>query len=309
MEQTLHGITQSLPDLLRARPGRGQTGFAPGGRVATHQWGANRSIYRGRGMEFAEARAYQPGDDVRAIDWRVTARTGQAHTKLFQEERERPVHILLDLRAMMQFGTRVRFKSHLAAEAAAMLAWVGHDGGDRVGGLILTRNGLKDFRAARTRRSVLAFLEEMAEQTRPDIAAGSEVTLANGLRRLRNVCRPGTLAFVISDFNDLDDLAAQELKRLSHHAHVTIIQITDPLDAALPPNAGRISDGSVAVALGSVRSRDLAEYANAFEDRRRRLAQIMGQNRMAFHALQTRDDPKALLHPKRSLRNRERNAA
>ena len=293
----MQGITATLAELVRARPSRVLTGFAPSGRVSTHQWGANRSIFRGRGMEFAESRAYQAGDDVKSIDWRVTARTGQPHTKLFQEERERPVHILLDLRAMMQFGTRVRFKSHMAAEVAAMLAWVGYDGGDRVGGLVLCRDGILDFKANRTRRNVLRFLETVAGQTSPDIAAGSEMSLANGLRRLRRVCRPGTLAFVISDFSDFDDITAQELRRLSRTAHVTNIQINDPMDSALPPQGGRISDGQSAMSLSAINRSELRDYADQFAHRQARLATLSRQNAMAIHNLQTSDDAASILHP------------
>ncbi len=298
----MQGIIATLPELISARPPRGLTGFAPSGRVSTHQWGANRSIFRGRGMEFAESRAYQAGDDVKSIDWRVTARTGQPHTKLFQEERERPVHILLDLRAMMHFGTRVRFKSHLAAEVAAMLAWVGHDGGDRVGGLILTRNGVLDFRAARTRRSVLRLLEAVSDQTKLDVETDNEVSLATGLRRLRRVCRPGTLAFVISDFSDFNDITAQELRRLSNSAHVTNIQITDPLDAALPPQGGRLSDGNEAMALSAISRTELTSYAEQFARRQQRLSDLSRQNAMAVHYLQTSDDPSQILHPVQSKR-------
>lgn len=305
----MQGIIATLPELIRARPARGLTGFAPSGRVSTHQWGANRSIFRGRGMEFAESRAYQPGDDVKSIDWRVTARTGQPHTKLFQEERERPVHILIDLRAMMQFGTRVRFKSHLAAEVAAMLAWVGHDGGDRVGGLILTRQGVLDFKAARPRKSVLRFLEALSDQTRPDLPAGTEVSLAYGLRRLRRVCRPGTLAFVISDFSDFDDDAAKELRRLGNVAHVTNVQITDPLDGALPPNAGRISDGQNALSLSSLSKRDLQNYAQQFAARGAGLARLSRHHAMALHHLGTGDDPAAILSPRGITPSQTRSAA
>ena len=291
------GIEATVPELLRTRPPRGQTGFAPGGRVSTHQWGSNASIFRGRGMEFAEARVYQPGDDVRAIDWRVTARTGTTHTKMFQEERERPVHILLDLRGMMQFGTRVQFKSHLAANVAAMLAWVGHDGGDRVGGLILTRHGVLDFRAARTRRAVLRFLESVAEETELEQdVEGHEVMLAAGLRRMRRVCRPGTLAFVISDFNDFDDLTAQELRRLSHNAHVTAIEITDPLDEMLPPMTGRVSDGDGALSLSSLNRNDLRSYADAFAERHARLETQCRQCGMTLHHLHPGDDPASILY-------------
>lgn len=293
----MSGVVATVPELLRARPPRHQTGFAPGGRVSTHGWGTNASVFRGRGMEFSEARAYQPGDDVRAIDWRVTARTGTAHTKLFQEERERPVYILVDMRAMMQFGTRVRFKSHLAAEVAAMLAWVGHDGGDRVGGLILSRDGLMDFRAARTRKSVLRFLEKISEETEPEHATGHEVMLAAGLRRLRRSCKPGTLAFVISDFNDFDDLTARELRHLGHSAQVTAIEITDPLDEMLPPGGGRISDGTGGLSLASLGRRDVQNYAKAFAERHARLETLCRKSRMALHHLHTGDDPKAILNP------------
>lgn len=298
----LRGIVATLPDLVRVRPQRGLAGFAPSGRVATHQWGANRSIYRGRGMEFAESRLYQPGDDVKSIDWRVTARTGHTHTKLFQEERERPIVILTDLRAMMQFGTRSRFKSHLAAEVAAMMAWTGHDGGDRVGGLVMTRDGLRDFRPARTRRSVLGLLEALSEETRLERVSGTEVTLAQALRRLRHRNRPGTLAFVISDFSDLSDEAETELRHLAVNAHVTNIQITDPFDAALPPRGGRLTDGEQALAVSVLGGRKLERYAQDFEARRERLKLVSRHHGMVCHFLQTPDDPASILRPHSNLR-------
>lgn len=292
------GVEASTADLIRARPPRAATGFAPSGRVSTHQWGTNRSVFRGRGMEFAESREYQPGDDVKHIDWRVTARTGRTHTKLFQEERERPVHILLDLRNMMHFGSRVRFKSHLASEIAAQLAWVGHDGGDRVGGLILTRNGVRDFRAARTRRAVLRFIDAISEETLLGGEEGQEMTLAQGIRRLRHECRPGALAFVISDFSDFDETCEQELRRLSKSPHVTNILVTDPMDSELPPRGGRVSDGHKALSLSGLSRTALSDYAEAFQQRRQRLEQMCRQRAMAFHALSTPDDPKSILHIK-----------
>lgn len=292
------GVEASTVQLIRARPPRAATGFAPSGRVNTHQWGTNHSVFRGRGMEFAESREYQPGDDVRSIDWRVTARTGRTYTKLFQEERERPVHILLDLRAMMHFGSRVRFKSNLSAEIAAQLAWVGHDGGDRVGGLILTRNGVRDFRAARTRKAVLRFIEAMSEETRLGGVCGTELTLAQGIGRLRHECRPGALAFVVSDFADFDKSSEQELRRLSKSPHVTNILVTDPLDSALPPRAGRVSDGDQAISVSGLGRAALSDYSQAFDRRKNRLEQVCRQRAMAFHALSTPDDPKTLLHIK-----------
>ena len=304
------GITATVSDLLRARPTGKQVGFAPGGRVSTHQWGTNASIFHGRGMEFSEARQYQPGDDVRAIDWRVTARTGKTHTKLFQEERERPVHILVDLRSMMQFGTRKRFKSNLAVEIAAMLSWVAHDGGDRLGALVLQRSELSDFRAARTRVAMLSFFETLSEQTVPisrekhDVVQGdNEVSLADGLRRLQRVSRPGTLVFVISDFSDFDSYTERQLQRLSHRAHVTAIQVCDPLDQMLPASTGRISDGSDSIELSTIGKNILHDYADAFIERRHRLEAMCKQSGMVLHVLDTTCDPQQILYPKGPRKN------
>ena len=301
------GVTATVPELLRARPAGKQVGFAPGGRVSTHQWGTNASMFHGRGMEFSEARQYEPGDDVRAIDWRVTARTGKTHTKLFQEERERPVHLLVDLRSMMQFGTRVRFKSHLAAQVAAMLAWVALDGGDRVGALVLQRSGLTDFRAARTRVAMLRFFETLSEQTVPEDSATEpdskpEATLADGISRLHRVCRPGSLAFLISDFTDLDVQAERELQRLAHRAHVTAIQVVDPLDAVLPSSGGRISDGAGAVSLAALGKNALAEYTNSYNERCARLQALSRKGAMVLHTLDTGSDPAQILYPTRNRR-------
>lgn len=306
----LPGIEIGKPDLIRARPPRGTTGFAPSGRVRTHQWGTNRSIFLGRGMEFAESRVYQPGDDVKNIDWRVTARTGQTHTKLFQEERERPVHILLDLRAMMHFGSRVRFKSNLATEIAAQLAWVGHDGGDRVGGLLLHKDGYKDFKAARTRRAVLEFMEAAAEATHLDQPVGQELALPKAIRRLRHSVRPGALVFLISDFWDFDDITEQELQRLSLRAHVTLVMVNDPLDEALPRSAGRITNGEDILSLSSLKSRSLDDYSLAYSDRLDRLHALTRRRGMAFHTISTGDDPRSLLNPdKRSASSRNHQGA
>lgn len=294
------GIEISKAELIQMRPPKGVTGFAPSGPVQTHQWGTNRSAFLGQGMEFAESRIYQPGDDVKNIDWCVTARTGQTHTKLFQAERERPVYLLVDLRSMMQFGSRVRFKSHLAAEIAAQLAWVGHDGGDRIGALILGRQGIRSFKPARTRSSVLQFLDAVAHQTQrlSEITTQQdEPSLTEGLRRLRQVCRPGSMVFVISDFADLDEGCEREMKYLAGRSHVINIQISDPLDSALPASAGRISNGRETLQLGQLNKQTLADYATAFQYRSARLNKLSLQHNMVLHQITTREKPSCLLRP------------
>jgi uncharacterized protein (DUF58 family) len=297
------GIEAGLADLIRVRPDRALTGFAPGGRVSTHQFGTNHSVFRGRGIEFDEARVYQPGDDVKAIDWRVTARTGTVHTKLFHEERERPVLVLVDCRSMMHFGSQVRFKSVMAAQIAAMLGWVGIDGGDRVGGFVLDQRGMQSFPASRNRSAMLTFLNGISAATQSrmvDTDNDTETPLHRGLRQLRHASRPGTLVFIVSDYADFDSAAEDELKRLSLRAHVTNILVYDQLDASLPTRGDyRVSDGDDVIALPGLGKTQLQDYQQAFHGRRERLETLSRRRRMAFMALATGDDPKTILTPHR----------
>jgi uncharacterized protein (DUF58 family) len=305
MQQAGHdsgtGIFASVAELIRTRPDVATTGFAPSGKVSTHQFGMNRSVFSGRGMEFDESRIYQPGDDIKTIDWRVTARTGEVHTKLFREERERPVFVLLDCRRMMHFGTRVRFKSVLAAHIAAMLCWVGIDGGDRVGGFVLDQRSLRDFPATRSRTGMLAFMHAMSDATLPvETGNSTEPPLSQALRRMRSVCRPGTLAFIISDYADLDDITLAEIKRLSVHAHVTNILVYDQLDEALPYRGDyRISDGASVASLEQLGSKQRNAHAMEFAERREQIETLSRKRAMAFHALPTGVDPASVLHPHR----------
>lgn len=299
-QEYIAGIEISPGELIRARPSQAVTGFAPGGRVTTHMWGANRSIFHGRGMEYSESRAYQPGDDLKTIDWRLTARAGEVHTKMFHEERERPVYLLLDLRAMMQFGTKTRFKSHLAAELAAMLAWVGHDGGDRVGGFILTPDGLREFPATRTRTALLTLLHEMSDATRLKTRIDStEHSMAHALRKMRHVCRPGTLAFVISDFSDPATELHIELQRLAKRAHVTLLFVQDAMEAHLPSRGGRLSDGKDLLALDAMGAKSRTAHEQDFQARASGLEALARKRGMVLLPVQTSDVPKDILRPHR----------
>lgn len=98
--------------------------------------GNHKMVFRGRGMDFSEARNYQAGDEIRHMEWRVTARTGKPHVKVYEEERERPLVLLVDYSPSMFFGTHVAFKSHTATRLAALFTWYAEATGDRVGGVL-----------------------------------------------------------------------------------------------------------------------------------------------------------------------------
>lgn len=216
--------------------------------------GESRSRFRGRGMEFEEARLYSPGDDVRTIDWRVTARTGTAHTKVFREERERPVHILVDQRSNMFFGSQKLFKSVFAAEIAAILAWAALEGSDRIGGQIVGDTRETDFRAKRSRHTVLSFVRELhqfnhelpaSRENKAAESAKSKPDMAMMLTECQRLVRPGTALFLISDFIDFDEEAQRALTMIGRHAEITLIRVQDPLETEIPAvGRTRLTDGN-----------------------------------------------------------------
>jgi uncharacterized protein (DUF58 family) len=166
------------------------------------------SRFKGRGMEFAESRPYQPGDDVRNLHWRVMARTGKPFTKLFREERERPVFVWVDLRRRMFFGTRRAYKSVVAARAAALIAWAASRHGDRIGGVLFSDGSHEEIKPARGKAAVLYLIRRLAEHPAWDDRDGShddgERSMRDAMIRLRRVVRPGSLVFLLSDFANLD---------------------------------------------------------------------------------------------------------
>jgi uncharacterized protein (DUF58 family) len=241
------GAHAALEDLIALRFPARQLRLARRNRALSVLAGPNKSNFRGRGIDFEEVRSYQPGDDIRSIDWRVTARTGSAHTKLFREERERPVLVAVDQRSNMFFGSSHCFKSVLAAHLASLLAWSALDAGDRVGGLVFNGASHREIRPRRSRRTVLALLSEVAAYNLAlPLAAPATTNFADALANLRRIARPGSSVFIISDFRGADEEHAREqLFQLAQHIEITAIACHDPLEAELP-RAGRyaVTDGN-----------------------------------------------------------------
>ncbi|WP_430462683.1 DUF58 domain-containing protein [Thalassolituus sp. LLYu03] len=252
--------------------------------------GTHSSAIRGRGIDYAEVRAYQPGDDIRAMDWRVTARTGDAHIKVFREEKERPVIIVCDLRATMQFGTRRAFKSVVAADLAALLAWSALDHGDRIGALLFSDNTETDIRPKPGRRQVLHLLNALT-----GVQAGEpeEGRLAQICRHLRRIVRPGSAVYFISDFAGFDDDCERQLYNIGQHSDLVAIRLTDPLDAQLPPPGHySIRHGDTRRVLNTASAATRAAYEADFVQRANALQAQMNRLRIPLISLSTADaDP------------------
>lgn len=260
------GAYAALEDLIALRFPARQLNLARRKRALSVLAGPNKSNFRGRGIDFEEVRDYQAGDDIRSIDWRVTARTGKAHTKLFREERERPVLVAIDQRSSMFFGSSHCFKSVLAAQLGSLLAWSALDAGDRVGGLVFNNSGHREIRPRRSRKTVLALISQVVEYNRA-LPSESEIAIAFSevLANLRRIARPGSSLFLLSDFRGAaEERAREQLFQLAQHIEITAIACSDPLEGELP------RAGHYAVTDGSERSElDTAERAlrAAYRDR------------------------------------------
>ncbi len=323
-----------LPDLSELLSLRGA---AQGLRLPAHgigrsaRTGLHASAHRGRGVEFQEVRPYVPGDDPRSIDWRVTARRGRAHTKLYREERERPVWLLVDLDPAMFFGTRAQLKSALAVRAAALLAWVAALGADRVGAMIVggTIPGVSasadlgpspGSRAGSTVRivpprareaGVLPLLEALLamQPTAPASPhstggeTGSEAARSSGatsmheaLRALATLARPGSIVLAISDFAALDEPLQTHYATLGVGCECRFYWITDALEEQGLPD-GRFRGGLP----GRVRTLDGASlrprWLAAWRERETRLAQLAQRLAAPIVRLETHQAVQDALRP------------
>lgn len=265
--QELHsnGTEVDLKQLLRYQRHTQLFDLTPARTIQSKLAGSYLAKSKGRGMEFDEVRHYQTGDDVRTIDWRVTARTGKVHTKLFREEKERPVFILTDLSSSMQFGSQLLLKSVQACHLAALIAWHVKKTGDKLGGIVFHQQQIRELKPAGRSQAVLRYLHQLTELQQQALglvqhSAEQPMTqhnLAQALGQLRRLARPGSLLFIISDFQQLDDTCLRHLRALSLHNEVRICQLDDPLEQHLPGQAhglARVSDGisPVTLQLGSL---------------------------------------------------------
>lgn len=272
--------------------------------------GSYLSRVKGRGMEFDEVRLYTPGDDVRSLDWRVTARTGKAHTKLYREERERPIFLSVDYRSTMFFATRGVFKSVLAAKLAALIAWSGNHHADRVGGQIFTNQKTLEFKPRRGKQGIFPLLKPLASlssQLREIQVPSGEAdegrgerqvdeTLARALERLVHHARPGSLIFLLSDFRGLNPETESLLIRLARHCEVIPILIYDPLECRLPERGMySISNGATRVTLDFSEGCYQTSYPAKFQHRQHRLKRLAVKQRMNFLQCCTTDEPLDIL--------------
>ena len=230
------GVDVDVDDLVAVRAQLSGIPLAAMRRRASYRSGARDTRVRGRGMEYEESRAYVPGDDVRTMDWRVMARTGDAHTKIFAEEKERRFLLAVDMSPSMYFGTRSAFKSWAAALVAAHVGWLASFSGDRIGGLVVAPGFHREVRPGKSRSGLLGVFHHLAEASRisaDTAASGNRLNFL--LRELHRVVKPGAIIALISDFIGLDDESMDTLSALKKHNDVSAYWIHDTTEISAWP--------------------------------------------------------------------------
>lgn len=277
LEQTDTRVKVSLHH-LRSLEGRARKlTLLPSQPVTSVLNGRHASRLRGRGLNFEELRGYLPGDDPRTIDWKVTARTGEAHVRVYSEERDRPALLVVDQRMSMFFGTRLNMKSVTAAEAAALISFRILDQGDRVGAVIFGDGYVSEFRPKRGRTAVNRFLTALDRANQMLHAEAPRVEqplfLNQPLTSVARLARRDHLVIVISDFDGLDDKTGKLVGTIARHNDVILCPVTDPISEDVPRNMKLVvSDGELQVELdtGTTETyRKLSEFASG------RIAEIL----------------------------------
>jgi uncharacterized protein (DUF58 family) len=262
-------VTISLEELVKLKADARGFSFLPRQPVSSLLAGRHASRLRGRGLAFEELRPYAAGDDVRTMDWKATARLRAPHVRIYSEERERAVVLVVDQRTSMFFGSQRAMKSVAAAELAALGAWRGLAAGDRVGGIVFNERELVDLRPHRSPTQVLRILHEVVRLNQalaaPDPPAGN-VTLNDALAAALRRAKHDHLVVVISDLAGADDDTQRLATRIAAHNDMLVAGIYDPLGATLRTRPGMFAAvGGKTVALPH--SPDFpAAFARTFAD-------------------------------------------
>lgn len=300
------GVNLSLEELLQYQSKASLINLTATRNQSSRMSGNYLARSKGRGMEFDEVRHYQTGDDIRTIDWRVTARTGKTHTKLFREEIERPVLIATDLSKNMLFGSQLLFKSVQAAHIAALVAWHAKARGDRLGGIVFNEHQHLECKPRSRKQGVLHYLHNLMEihqagisnhfsDTRTEVTpVQSNQAFEENCARIRQIARPGSLVYLITDGFGLNEESVRHLASVSQHCELIVCQVYDPIEHELPSSSSllnvALTDGQTrqTLTLGDEKSAEqYAQHSQEQQSMQKHLFTKAGARLLSISAAQT----------------------
>jgi len=288
------GISVSLSDLIAFRCHARGFSFLPRQPVRSLLAGQHASRLRGRGLNFEELRRYLPGDDPRTIDWKVTARTRQMHSRVFTEERERPVLLVVDQRMSLFFGSRSKLKSVAAAEIAAAAAWRTFAVKDRVGAVVFGDADQSVIRPQRSQATVMTILKTLADRNqalRADAPPSNPERLNFALRQARDLATHDFLVVLITDAHGADAETQQLATEISQHNDVLVIFVYDPLEADFKAHERAVvSDGRSQLEVSSHLSSIRTDFQQDFQSRLAQTKQFLLTRKVPLLMLDTQQE-------------------
>ncbi|MCB1677647.1 MAG: DUF58 domain-containing protein [Halioglobus sp.] len=262
-------IYTNLHALVRLRYGARGFSYLPRQSVRSLLSGRKRSRLRGRGLDFDELRHYHPGDDIRTMDWRVTNRTGKPHVRVYTEERDRPVMVVVDQRLPMFFGSRQKMKSVVAAEVAAITAWRVLAVGDRIGAMVFNDARILETRPTRNERRVMGWLGDLADMNNAlSVSPGrssNPAALARALCQLERSIGHDYLVVLVSDFYGWNAATLGAIRRIGRHNDIVCSLVFDPLERDISQASSLVvSDGRYQLEIDATRQDLGAKFEASF---------------------------------------------
>lgn len=249
-------------------------------------FGDNKSVFKSRGLNFQEVRQYQPGDDIRQIDWRVTAKYGKPFTKLYAEEKEKEVYVLCDLRPSMQFAAHGHFKSVIAGRLAALIGFLAQKKNDTLAYQILSDRLIQSLGVMPAKDTLPYFLNQLVQEH----ASESSISFSNIIPFMEQNIRPGSLIFLLSDFHDviIDDF--NFLGELSRKNTITCVHLYDKMEIDLPKGILPFSDGDKEVLIDTHSKIFQKSFQDSWTHRTNLLRQAVQKYHWGYLSLSTDSD-------------------
>lgn len=284
---TQNAVFADLKALLNIREKVHTFQFNVTNHLTNMGFGEMKSPFKTKGLDFQEVRSYQPGDDIRQIDWRITAKYDRPFTKLYTDEKARQVFLLCDMRTRMKFASRGYFKSVLVAQAAAFLAFISENKNDRLGFTLMQSELIENSQALHGHEAVISLLRLLSTSSDPKQTKEDKIALTEGLFQVEQAVRNGSLIFIISDFSDLDQNGIEIIQRLSLKNTCTLIHVYDELEATLPTGCFPVTNGKNTCFLSTTSTSFRHNYQSEFRHLKNKLLQLVQIHRLGYLSINT----------------------
>ena len=310
MKKQNEGVYVTLSELLKFGYMPKNFNIRPNGAVLSKLSGRHRSGTRGRGMDFSEMKQYVQGDDTRNIDWKATRRTGKPYIRVFNEERDRNVWLVISQMNSMFFGSKERMKSVSAAHTAALMAFKALETGDRVGAVVYNNDEVKFFKASSSKNSVVQIMTEIERQNQLLKATNYnnlKINLGQALKTLSALAKHDDLVLLIGDGRAMDEESAKQITRINAHNDVIGVIVSDPMEEEIVKSSSLFfTDGAETVDVDSSSKSFRKKYKERREECKEKLGHLSRKNALPIISISTEFPVLGQLYEQLSLNRRRK---